>query len=146
MSLRQGNPKRTNSVTDPEILVISKVLIGLTCRSDRDSKNHRNIYNILLLPDKVINVYFPQFRLVILLSFLQKHELFFPLHLFPPYLLSKCLFCTYYCQALFRRQEKDDKNVEYLFFGAYVKYILFKATSNNTFVALEFLHKGNLGA
>jgi len=43
ISLRQGKPRRMNSLTDPEVLV-SKVLIHLNCGSDRDNEKHRNIY------------------------------------------------------------------------------------------------------
>ena len=67
-----------NELTKPEILVVSKVLVSLTCGSDRDNKNHRNIYTLFLL-GKEIYVYFPQFGFVISLSSLRKGELFFPL-------------------------------------------------------------------
>lgn len=63
MSLQQGKPRTMNSLTNPEILVVSKVLISLTCGSDRDSKRHKNIYIRFLLPGEEIYLYFPQFEL-----------------------------------------------------------------------------------
>ena len=76
MSLRQGKPRRMNSLTDPEILD-SKVLISLTCGSDR--QNQWNIYTVFLLPGKGRYVDFPQFRFATLPSSLWKSELVFPL-------------------------------------------------------------------
>lgn len=76
MSLRQGKPRRMNSLTDPEILD-SEVLISLTCGSDL--QNHWNIYTVFLLPGKGRYVDFPQFRFVTLPSSLWKSELVFPL-------------------------------------------------------------------
>ena len=89
MCLWQGKPRRMNSFTNPETLIVSKVLISLTCESDRDSKSHRNIDTIFLLPDGEICLFSSIWGCNITI-FPSEGELFFPLcllHLFNKHLL-----------------------------------------------------------